>query len=132
MSYATYAFYTTTYHGDVLTADNFDKYADRASDYIDYITMGKAAGYTDSDDKLAKCCCALAEKFQSQDVEIENSVGVSVGAVASETVGSHSVSYRSTAEIKAAFDAALLSVVQMYLLPTGLLYRGVPCIRRTP
>lgn len=128
MSYATFDFYANTFHGDSLTVDVFDKYAARASDYIDYITMGKAAGYTDANNQLAKCCCALAEKYGAFDAD----VSVAADTVASETVGSHSISYRSSADIKAGLDSALLGIAQMYLLSTGLLYRGVPCIRRIP
>ena len=128
MAYATYDYYVNTFYGDSLTADVFDKYAARASDYIDYITMGKAAGYNDENNQLAKCCCALAEKFGAFDAE----VSVAADAVASETVGSHSISYRSSADIKAGLDSALLAIAQMYLLSTGLLYRGAICIRRIP
>lgn len=127
--YATYDFYVTEFYGDILTDENFDKCASRASDYIDYLTMGKAKSYTDTDNVLARCCCALAEQYPSLDAL---TVSVADGEVASETVGSHSVSYRSSAEVKASWQANLLSIAQMYLTPTGLLYRGVPCIRRIP
>ena len=40
MSYATYEDYLDVYHGTVLTAEQFTIYSDRASDYIDRITMG--------------------------------------------------------------------------------------------
>lgn len=127
MSYADYNFYVTEFHGDVIPDEAFDKYAQRASDYLDYITMGKAKSYDDTTDALAKACCAVAEQ-----IDLADSVGVAAGMVASETVGSHSVSYRSGAEMKASLDASMLNAAQMYLLSTGLLYRGVPCIRRIP
>lgn len=127
MSYADYNFYVNDFHGDVIAGEDFDKYASRASDYLDYITMGKAKSYDDTNDALAKACCAVAEQ-----IDLADSVGVAAGMVASETVGSHSVSYRSGAEMKASLDASMLNAAQMYLLPTGLLYRGVPCIRRIP
>ena len=127
MSYADYNFYVNDFHGDVIAGEDFDKYASRASDYLDYITMGKAQSYDDTNDALAKACCAVAEQ-----IDLADSVGVAAGMVASETVGSHSVSYRSGAEMKASLDASMLNAAQMYLLPTGLLYRGVPCIRRIP
>ena len=127
--YATYEFYVTTFYGDVLTADNFSRYAGRASDYLDYITMGKAQAYDDANGALAKACCAAAEKFAASEAV---NVRVADGEVASESVGSHSVTYRSSAELQAALGQQLLSSVQMYLLPTGLLYRGAPCIRHIP
>jgi len=129
MAYATYEYYVNSFYGDLLTADNFDRYAGRASDYLDYVTMGKAAAYDDSTGALAKACCACAEKFSASDAIFAR---VADGEVASESVGSHSVSYRSSGELQAAIGKELLSTVQMYLLPTGLLYRGAPCIRRIP
>lgn len=127
--YATYAFYTDEFFGSVISEEDFDKYATRASDYIDYLTMGKAKAYEDTNGALAKACCAVAEQIANSD-SITASIGVA--EIASETVGSHSVSYRSSVELKAGLDAAMLSAAQMYLTPTGLLYRGVPCIRRIP
>lgn len=127
--YATYNDYVSIYYGNAIEADDFDKYASRASDYIDYLTMGKAKTFNDVDNALAKACCAIAEKIANAD-SITASVGVA--EIASETVGSHSVSYRSSAELKAGLDAAMLAAAQMYLTSTGLLYRGVPCIRRIP
>ena len=129
--YATYNDYVTVYFGNSIEAEDFDKYATRASDYIDYLTMGKAKTYNDADGALAKACCAIAEQISLADT-VSASVSVGGAEVASETVGSHSISYRSSAEVKAGLDAAMLTAAQIYLLPTGLLYRGVPCIRRIP
>lgn len=125
--YADYTFYVDEYLGSMIHEADWNKYATRASDYIDYITGGKAAGYDDVNNNLAKACCAVAEQ-----IAVSDTISASVAGVASETVGSHSVSYRSQAEIKAGAQSAMLSAAQMYLFPTGLLYRGVPCIRRIP
>ena len=129
MSFATFDFYLAEYGGRKLNEYDFGGYANRASDYIDYVTLGRAAAYNDAKDALKKCCCALADQMEENDaIRAE----VSAGAVASETVGAHSVSYRSIADLKAEQKKALDEIVSMYLLPTGLLYRGVPCIRRIP
>lgn len=127
--YATYSFYVDEYYGNVISSDDWNRYATRASDYIDYITGGKAKTYDDVNDAVKKACCAVADKMAVSD---SISSSMSVAGLASETVGSHSVSYRSEAEIQASATAAQLSAAQMYLFPTGLLYRGVPCIRRIP
>ena len=128
MAYATYDYYVTSYYGDVLTLDNFDKYATRASDYIDRITMNRAASYT-RDDAVKKACCALAEQMSKAESAY---AAVGSGEIASESVGSHSVSYRSGAEVVASIDAEQQKIAVGYLANTGLLYRGVPCIRRIP
>lgn len=126
--YATYAFYVNSFLGDILTVDNFNKAATRASDYIDALTMNKARDYT-ADDAVQRACCAIAELMQSKDVAKASAAS---GEIASESVGSHSVSYRSGAEVSAAIDAEISKTATMYLANTGLLYRGVPCIRRIP
>lgn len=126
MAYADFAFYNDSYCGDILTQDTFCKYAERASDYIDYITNGRAADYADPRDMVKKCCCALAEQQQS----IASAKLLSAqGEVASETVGSHSVSYRSSAETVVELEKGMWNIALQYLTNTGLLYRGVPCIR---
>lgn len=129
MSYATFEFYVGTYRGDKLDEYDFDKYATRASDYIDYVTLGKAASYNDERGALAKCCCALADQMGEQD-EQSAEIMASAGIVASETVGSHSRTFRTAADIKAEYRKAMDEIISMYLLPTGLLYRGVTCIHR--
>ena len=129
--YATYAYYTSEWYGSICTSEDWPKYGQRASDYIDYITMGKAATYTDTTGALKKACCAVAEQIAQSDALTAN-ITAAGGEVASETVGSHSVSYRSSTEVSAALKASMLSAAQTYLLPTGLLYRGAICIRRIP
>lgn len=129
MAYATYEFYTTVYYGNVLTEENFARYAARASDYLDYLTFSKAKSYDDTDGALAKACCAVAEQISYKDTmraSFEN------GEIASESVGSHSISYRSGAEVTEGVEKAMSSAARSYLLPTGLLYRGLPCTARTP
>lgn len=91
--------------------------------------MGKAASYDDADDRLKKACCAMAEQYAIADGV---TASMASGEVASESVGSHSVTYRSSAEVKASLQASLQNAAYIYLTPTGLLYRGVPCIRHIP
>lgn len=127
--YADYSFYTDEFYGTVIPPEEWNKYASRASDYIDYITSGKAKTYEDVNGSLAKACCAVAEQMA---ISESISSSMSVAGLASESVGSHSVTYRSESEIHASMKQAMLNAAQMYLFPTGLLYRGVPCIRRIP
>lgn len=124
MAYATYDFYVDSYYGDTLTPENFDKYASRASDYIDRITMGRAAGYV-KDDAVTKACCAIADQiFRISEAKTR----VAAGEIASEHVGSHSVTYRSYAEIITSLEAELANLAAVYLANTGLLYRGIPYV----
>lgn len=128
MAYATYDYYVNVFMGEQLTSDTFDRAALRASDYIDNATMNRAASYT-ANDAVKKACCAIAELMQAKSTASAN---MASGEIASETVGSHSVSYRSGAEVVASIDAEIKNALVFYLANTGLLYRGVPCIRRIP
>ena len=126
MAYATYSFYIDSWHGDELTSAEFDKYADRASDYIDRVTLNKAKSYNDVDNLLKKACCAASEQLKA--------IGAArtlPAEVASETVGSHSVTYRSNAETVKGLEAQLYQIVLGYLAATGLMYRGVNVVRST-
>lgn len=131
--YADYSYYTTTFYGDAIAEADFPKYASRGSEFIDYITFGKAKGAADLDE-VKKCCCALAEQYQTIDkVRIAASAKVTDdGIIASESVGPHSRSFRSGVDASQAVSAAeaeLGNIARRYLLPTGLLYRGgVSCV----
>lgn len=120
--YADYSYYTDTYCGNTLTADEFARASTRASSFLDYFTRNKAKDYEGEEIKM--CCCALAEQFQV----IEQATAQSVkGEVQSESVGSWSKTYRSGAETATAARSALADIARQYLSNTGLLYRGGAC-----
>ena len=120
MAYADFEFYMNQYKGARISVQDFEELSERASDYIDYITMGRA---TDTD-VVKRACCAMAEALNA--TNIAKSV-VSKPAVSSESVGSYSVSYRSSAEVEQETNAVLYSLARYYLGRTGLLYRGGGC-----
>ena len=130
--YADYSYYTGTFYGSMISEADFPTYASKASDFIDYITYGKAKNNADLPE-VKKCCCALAEQYSIIDASVVAAKAVvqSGGEIASETVGAHSRSFRSGAETlqgAAAAEAELGRIAGRYLLPTGLLYRGVKCV----
>lgn len=125
MAYADYAYYTTQYFGNAITEADFPRLAARASTFIDYYTGGKAAGSAETT-KLADACCAIAETYQIIE-KARLSASSSNGEMASQTVGSYSVTYRSGMESAATAQAELAHIAQMYLAGTGLLYRGGKC-----
>ena len=129
MIYADYAYYTDTFYGEMLTdEDVFTKFAARASDYIDRITMNRARDYVvlhPDDENIKKACCAAAEQYYMLS-GIRAGIASEDGEIASESVGSHSVSYRSGFETAASLEADLRKIVSAYLALTGLLYRGIP------
>ena len=86
MAYADYDFYSNVYKGTLSKAD-FERLAERASDYIDGRTnyILKTAGIPDDmTERVKKACCALSEIIQN------NEAG---GVKTSEKVGDYAVSY---------------------------------------
>ena len=112
MAYADYTFYLN--RGGQMSAPDFGKYSVSASDYIDYITLDNAKTYTDSEDRLKKCCCALADEIKKSEI----TVGIS-----SESIGSYSVSYAESKQ--ADIQRRYANICCMYIGSTGLMYRGL-------
>lgn len=112
MAYADYSFYQD--RGGQMSASDFLIYSKKASDYIDYITSDNAAAYTDTDSKLKKCCCELADEIKKN--EKQNNV-------ASESIGSYSVSFSDTSD--EALRKRLAKICVIYIGSTGLMYRGL-------
>lgn len=123
MAYAEQSYYETQYLGNLIPAEDFPRLAQRASDYLDYITMGRAqkAGELPA---LQKACCALAEQY----LAVERSTARSAaqeGEVASETVGPWSRTYRSAGETSREIEAQLRQTAALYLAGTGLMSRAM-------
>ena len=141
MIYADFEYYTAEYMGRAVPEEDFPRLAMRASRYIDYITQGKAQKRADLE-AVKMCSCALAESEQQIETAQELArkslyAEAADGAeVQSESVGGWSRSFRSGgSSSRDASDAAATvrnlrySVVQEYLAPAGLLYRGGGCCR---
>lgn len=112
MAYSDYLFYSSTYRGKSIPENVFDYYAERASEIIDERTSDKAITYDDTQDRLKKACCAVAECLHANS-NVENKK--------SESIGNYSVSYQD-AEIS---QNQIADKLRIYLGSTGLLYRGL-------
>jgi len=119
-----YDFYRNVYYGEILTAEDFPKYATRADAYLSELTYGR---YTNSSlpektitaVKMAEC--AVADLCFT--TEAESTVS---SAISKETVGDHSVTYRTGSDAAKTLSARIKETAERYLFPTGLLYRGIP------
>lgn len=124
-AYVDYTYYTTTYGGSAISSAEFTAYANRASAYIDYVTMDRAVSLmslvspspeeTALMSKVKNAVCAAADQLKSYDA-------AGGGSISSESVGSHSVSY-ATADRKVQ-AANMSNSVAMYLAHSGLMFRG--------
>ena len=127
--YATYEFYKETYGGAVSEGD-FLRLGLKATAFLDYYTMGKAKNNSDME-SVRLAFCALVDKYseiEAMSLAAQKSVSeaASVGKK-SESVGSYSVTYQTSDELKAIernLKEELAEICRMYLAGTNLLYRG--------
>lgn len=115
--YVDFTFYTTTFLGTAITAEDFPKLALRASAQIDLLTSNRVADIItlDEDDetieKIQMATCDVAEALQTLDAD---------PGVSQESVGAHSVTY--VAGVSS--ERTLLNAASTYLASTGLLFKG--------
>lgn len=141
MTYADYTYYAGIYMGSV-SEEDFLRLAVRASSFLDYYTMGKAAAAADTD-PVKMCCCALVDKYAiietAQALATKSVSAAGTSEVKSETVGGYSRTLSTGGEsANAALSTmeeakkTLSGVCVEYLAYTGLLYRGRGCGCCTP
>lgn len=122
MAYADYTFYTTTYHGTAITAqEDFNRLADRASDKLDTMTFDRLVpglpAVERAATKVKKAVCAVAEKLQEIERAeklaqaggyVTDESGNYVGnIVTSKSSGSESISFSATSSVKSAVLSAV-------------------------
>ena len=122
MAYADYEFYKDTYLGDAISEDDFPRLAARASDYVYAYTKGLADQVKGKAmEMVKKATCAVAEAIQDELHMTTAAFAVGKGGnevVSSETVGGHSVSYKtasvSSAEVEY-LDKKKREALELYL-----------------
>lgn len=112
--YVDYEFYQNTY-GGTLTADIFASLVVPASSIVDYYTFNRIK---EPDTKVKYAVCELIDYL----AELKATGGKEV---ASETVGTHSITYVTAKDGRDPIKAKQKSIVAKYLAHTGLMYRGV-------
>ncbi len=113
MIYANFEYYVENYGGNMLSEDNFNFYARRASSYINLLTFNRLKELKEDEiqDEVKLCTCELAEMLSNiKDKDIE---------ITSESSDGFSVSF----DLERGNDA-VCDVIKRHLLHTGLLYRG--------
>lgn len=134
--YADYEFYEEKYLGELVNFDDYPKYEMKARDELDYYTRMRIPFINDENkmDRVKMCECKLIDLLFNYDQELlrieEYENKMLEGAVASETVGKHSISYqkasfRTREEIEKDRSKKIKELIQKNLFMTGLLYRGV-------
>lgn len=123
-AYVTYTYYHDTYLGTAIAQADFNRLALRASAVVDQLTLHRAeaivtaAEDTGTIDDIKMATCALAEEMQTQERD------GNVDGIASESVGSNSISYTETSIKQLSLDDRLSRAARLYLSDTGLMFRG--------
>lgn len=111
MAYSNYAYYTDVFLGE-MSEEDYKPRAERASEYIDYVTFDRAAA---DDENVKKCCCAIADAIYLYD---------NGGGKSGETIDGYSVSYASGVSKTESRSEAIYNTALRYL--SEYMYRGAP------
>ena len=116
--YADREFYTSVYRGDIIPSDKHDKFNQKASVYIDYITFDRVKKLETTPDEVKFATCSVMDYMY----QLTGGTGLQpLQKKTSESVGSHQVSYESnTKEVETLYYKA----AKEYLANTGLMNRG--------
>jgi len=121
-NYADITFYTGTYLAGkeaVIDTASFIVCARKASQIIKQSTLGNINEMLPIIEEVKMCCCEVAEQLFKQEQIMKTSNGI-----ASEKVGEYAVSYVDAEKIRTANIDSINSIINDWLLMTGLMYRG--------
>lgn len=127
-NYTDYKFYTNTYKGNMPQSD-FDKLVIRASYEVRKNIFNRPIEGYEEEVQLATCSVAdLLLKIEQ--LETKKNITISDKTLKSESVGDYSRTFdnSSVSDIEAEISnqkTKIIEEIRMYLLDTGLLYRGV-------
>lgn len=128
-----FTYYTEVFEGTAIPEQDFKQLSKKAERFVNYATCNQAStAIGDTLETVKECICELAEQYQIIEKTEKQSLGEGEKVIASESVGSWSVSYDTptkadvnTEEYVKEKNKKLYSIVKEYLAFTGLLYRGV-------
>lgn len=127
-------YYKNVFCGNAIKQEDFDQFSRKAERFVAYATVNKAI-LTSGEvlNSVKDCICELAECYASFDKMEKQALGEGEKVISSESVGTWSASYDTSAQ-RTGTDIAtdvtqrnkkLYSIVKEYLASTGLLYKGV-------
>lgn len=119
MAYADYEFYKTSFFGNVVPESDFNRFSERASDFIDVLTFDRLVDGLPGDERqqnrIKKAVCSAADILYQIDIAEQNAAaaaatgtattlpggGTTTGIVTSVSSGSESRSYATPQQIGA-------------------------------
>lgn len=118
--YADYPYYTESFAGTMLSAEDFPSLSAKAERYLDYVTHHRI---TEATDAVKNAVCAAAEALY----EVNRRYDAVPNGIKSENTDGYSVTYTESdaREIRRQQDDAMLDAITQELSGTNLLYQGV-------
>lgn len=114
MAYADYAYYTGVFNGKALDGQEFAKFSELASFYVDRALFGRLGGGETVIDPVKKAVCAISEIWKEE----EEQSGMVRTAVKSESVDGDSVSYADPDKLAAFWSKKKAELFNLYLPPS--------------
>lgn len=115
MAYVNYEYYKAFSGSRAVPEEVFNSYVNQIDGYIDMITYNRVKDADDIPEEVSKAECELINTKYRLDVD--------GGLKTSESVGNVSVTYATGLNPSA--SKKMYNVAKIYLLGTGLLYKGV-------
>ena len=129
--YIDYTFYKDTYGGSALEAE-FPKLNIQAQAKVDYFTFGRIKNLNTIPENVKYCVCEVIDLVSDQNI-LKVKSNASDKRISSETVGSHSVSYKYGDEVYKSnvlnneeLNRKVYEICATYLMnEQNLMYRGL-------
>lgn len=130
MAYADFDFYTGTYAGNAVRAEDFPRLSERSSEIIDDFTYHRIDENTIEKYNMPvkKACCAVCDYLNNIEIVNDTLRNPEKHIVTSETAGNISKTYAnplSTVSDENIRNAEIYNIISRYLACTGLMNRNV-------
>ncbi len=113
MAYVDYAYYTGVFNGEALGRQEFAKFSELASFYVDRALFDRLAGGEAITDPVKRAVCAIAEAWKEEETQLQTIQMT----VKSESVDGDSVAYTDPAELAAFWSKRKAALFNLYLPP---------------
>lgn len=135
MAYVDSAYYSDTYKGLAIVSGDFDRLAQRASEIVDCMTLGRAGKvmekYSDSTVTSEINLCNAVKSAAAAQTEMlsrqgeDAYTGGSASSVTREELGNAALTYDASRGAILCFGIPVSGIAVSILSEAGLLYRGV-------
>jgi len=115
-------FYSLDYNGNIIPDEELDKWLMMASNRVRMSILNR--DITGFEENISNCTCQIADILYNQ---FQKNQELIKGNITSEKVGDYSRSFSTTSsdELTKTCNKQILDTLELWLGPTGLLYRGL-------